>query len=401
MHASYPILAICVGLVLSLGGVWLAVALTRLCGFPSPRAVGRIGYVDGLRGCLATSVLVHHGIIWLQMTRLGGTWSAPSIAFFNNLGAGAVALFFMVSGLVFYPRILAGFDLAGFIRLIVNRIVRILPLTIVSVGVVAIIALCRSPSAPPASEWIKPLVVWVSGWGEPPLAGLHASYQINGGVLWSIYYEWLFYLLILPACALYCSAMRAAPATWMLPVGLLIGSLTLRALHIMPFSLVFYLPLFALGMLAHEARSWPAAARVLRDRRVGMIGLLCLLIAMVAWPDPYGVPQFVLYSVFFATVVCGNPVLSGLGSTVALIVGECSFGIYLFNGIALSLIFTEGSPMLAFLPTAAIPLLFPIAATLTVLVAAAGHILVEKPGIDLGRRMGGLMRRRLLPAFGN
>ncbi len=94
----------------------------------------RIGCIDGLRGYLALSVLIHHFIIWMQVTRLGGVWEVPSVRLFNQLGAGAVALFFMTTGLVFHPRGLAGFRVCSWPAIYTTRLFRIMPLVIVSGG---------------------------------------------------------------------------------------------------------------------------------------------------------------------------------------------------------------------------------------------------------------------------
>ncbi len=77
-------------------------------GFPLASGKDRIGCTDGLRGYLALFVLAHHFFIWVQIDRPGGTWAKPTVDVFNNFGQGTVALFFMTTGLVFYPYILSG-----------------------------------------------------------------------------------------------------------------------------------------------------------------------------------------------------------------------------------------------------------------------------------------------------
>lgn len=43
-------------------------------GFPVPGGARRIGCVDGMRGYLALSVMIHHFAIWIQVTRMDGQW---------------------------------------------------------------------------------------------------------------------------------------------------------------------------------------------------------------------------------------------------------------------------------------------------------------------------------------
>src|SRR5690242_20657357 len=72
-----------------------------------PDAARRIGCIDGLRGYLALGVMVHHFVIWLGVLA-GLPWRPPTLALFTNLGQGAVTLFFMVTGALFYGKILGG-----------------------------------------------------------------------------------------------------------------------------------------------------------------------------------------------------------------------------------------------------------------------------------------------------
>jgi len=71
-----------------------------------PEGGRRIGYIDGLRGYLALGVMI---VIRLGVLQ-GLPRQAPSIHVFQNLGQGAVALFFMVTGALFYGKIADGFS---------------------------------------------------------------------------------------------------------------------------------------------------------------------------------------------------------------------------------------------------------------------------------------------------
>ena len=80
--------------------------------------------------------------------------------------------------------------------------------------------------------------------------------MINAGVLWSIYYEWIFYFLVLPVCAF--ARSFVGNRTWFVPVALCFGGIIGRTTDI---SLFTYLPLFAVGMLAYELKSHAAVLR--------------------------------------------------------------------------------------------------------------------------------------------
>ena len=96
-------------------------------GFPIPDAGKRIGCIDGLRGYLALLVLMHHFDLWIAFTRVAPVWGNSSSQLFENFGPGGVALFFMTTGLVFYPRIERGFQRIDWRATYLSRIFRILP----------------------------------------------------------------------------------------------------------------------------------------------------------------------------------------------------------------------------------------------------------------------------------
>jgi tRNA A-37 threonylcarbamoyl transferase component Bud32 len=62
--------------------------------------------IDGLRGYLAFGVFVHHSIITWIFLRTGVIDFPPS-NFYSMLGQGSVALFFMITGFLFWSRLLA------------------------------------------------------------------------------------------------------------------------------------------------------------------------------------------------------------------------------------------------------------------------------------------------------
>ena len=389
-----------------LGGATALLAATLVgaglarAGFPLPEPRRRIGEVDGLRGYLALFVMVHHLALWVWMTRLEAPWGGTPATLLNHFGSGAVALFFMATGLVFYPRVLEGGRATAWRRLVVARVFRIVPLTAVSVLAVALIVLGETGGrVTPA--FVIDLMKWVTGWHQVDLLGFAHTSRINAGVLWSLWYEWVFYLALLPLCAFAMDAVRARGwPTVALPVGAL--GVTLVAswatgASVTHLRLVQVMPLFAMGMLAFECRAVPRVADVLARPRVGGYALALLLLAVLSTGDPYGwaLPA---YALVFACVACGNR-LGVLASAGARVLGECSFGVYLLHGMVLWLTFTRVP--LAGVPTLWLPALLPILAVTAVLVAAAAHLVIERPMIALGRRVAPWRRSpRLVEAVG-
>lgn len=398
MPNDYPLMSIFLGAVLAFGGAAVIGDLAVRAGFPIPDGRRRLGCIDGLRGFLALSVLVHHFVVWLQVSRLGGTWSPPSVDVLNNLGAGGVALFFMTTGFVFYPRVMAGFRATSWISVAITRVFRIVPLVAVSILLVAAVVALRTGGRPGVGD-LRAVVDWISARAQPPLLGYADSGRLDAYVLWSLWYEWIFYVAVLPACAAAADLARGRLPGWTVPASLLILATAARGLHGV-WDLPRYLPLFALGMLAYEAQRVASLARWLRHPAAGALAAAALVLGLTTAPTPYGLPQMALLGLFFLAVAGGNGFGGLLRFRGALALGECSFGIYLLHGIALSLLFVDGAGLLQSLGTEQLPALLPPAAVLVVGVTLFTYVCVERPMIAVGSRIARAVTRPRVGVLG-
>jgi len=385
MVYSYPIIPILLGTAIALLCATIVGSLAAAAGFPLPASDRRTGCIDGLRGYLALFVLVHHFIIRIQVVRLGGAWSPPTIYLFRNFGTGGVALFFMTSGLVFYPRVLTGFRATSWLSTYTSRVFRIIPLVAFSVLLMTLIIALRTGNRPDL-HYINDVAEWLTCWGQPPIMGYPDSGRLDAYVLWSLWYEWIFYLFVLPACALAMDAMRGQLPSWVLPVAILLISLSARRVHPL-WGLSRYLPLFAVGMLAYEAQRAQAVRRLMSAKWMAVPAVVSLFFGLVSAPTPYGIPQLALLGAFFAAVACGNGVGGAFRTRGALALGECSYGIYLLHGIVLSLLFVEGATLIDRLTTDQTLVLLPIVAVVVASITPLTYVLIERPLIVLGGRI--------------
>ncbi len=354
-----------------------------LHGVAMPPRRARHGGIDGLRGYLAVSVMIFHHFVWMALTRSGADGVPFLINPLNSLGAGSVGLFFMITGFLFYPRILAGFNATCWPTVYIGRIFRIVPMTALSVGLISLIIMGRT-GARPNGAFLRAAAEWLTGWKEPNLLGYPDSGRINSQVLWTLWYEWMFYIAVLPLCALMRDMMRGRLPSWLLPAGLLLCALLAR--HVRGLGgWPTYLPMFALGMLAFESQTHARMRRVLSARLVAIPALACLAWGMMQLGNPYGERQLPLYGFFFLTVACGNDLFGLLARRGARLLGEYSFGIYLLHGLILSLLFVEGAHAIAPISTAALPVLLPPAAIVVICLCAMLHIVVEKPAMQARR----------------
>ncbi len=171
----------------------------------APEAQHRVSSLDGLRGILATAVMVHHFAITFVWHNTG-TWQVTESRVINNMGAVPVSLFFMITGYLFTQKVIRGQPKWG--SLLSSRLRRIFSNVhrVCSLG-------CRYQFLPDKGELIPlldnfaALGSWLIFMGGP-INGFPDSKLINASVQWTLMYEALFYLS-LPL--MYCLFRRQLP----------------------------------------------------------------------------------------------------------------------------------------------------------------------------------------------
>ena len=317
-----PWFAIC-GLCLAIG--W---ALARTSSFyreqlDAPGA-SRFECVDGLRGFLALGVLAAHAVN-MYMLHTDGRWGT-GVAPFHNLAAnGGVALFFMITGFLFWLRVLRagkGFDTRAFL---LSRVRRLTPMYAMSVLMVLAVVAAASGFTLQVSPvtLARELRPWLSfGFMDTgSINGMREAEYINA-VYWTLAYEWTFYLA-LPLLALFA---RGRAAALLVLVVLLFGTQK---------PIVFN---FVFGALA----AW-ILHRGLLTRRLGSPGAahwsnliaLASLGAYLAQGDDTGVSHSLALFGFFICVVHGTSLFGLLRTGAAKVLGTISYSIYLTHCIAL------------------------------------------------------------------
>jgi peptidoglycan/LPS O-acetylase OafA/YrhL len=304
-------------------------ALARTSGFYRAQvdAPGRYECVDGLRGFLALGVFAVHAVNVYTLHTVG-RWSTDIAPFHSKAASAGVALFFMITGFLFWLRVLrAGnaFDTRAFL---LSRVRRLTPMYAMSVLMVLAVVAAASGHAlhTGPAELARELRPWLSfGFMDTgPVNGLDEARYINA-VYWTLAYEWMFYLA-LPLLALFARGWGAAVLVAMV--------LVFGAQKPIVFNFLF-----------GAAVAWTVHRRLLEGRLRLLEGRLrspwltavplLSLGAYFALPGGNGLPQSLALFGFFIFVVHGTSLFGLLRTRAAKVLGTISYSIYLTHCISL------------------------------------------------------------------
>jgi peptidoglycan/LPS O-acetylase OafA/YrhL len=336
---------------------------------------GRTEMIDGLRGWLALGVFFHH-VMATFFFRTQGIWDAAPAHFYELTGQVGVSLFFMITGFLFWGRVVRGDGKLDAKALYLSRLRRIVPMYLVSVlMLLAVVAVLSGFTLRVGmGDFVRELRAWLSFgflYGGD-LNGVKGAHSIEA-VYWTLAYEWAFYLA-LPFLALF---VRPLPFLGLLAAVCFFGTRSPEILN------------FAFGAIAAVIVKKRVFGNVLPDGRLTPIPLACLA-AVFAFPSAYGFAPGALLFVFFLFVVHGNSLFGLLSSGGSKLLGTVSYSLYLVHCIAL---FVVMHTVNAYVPLAVINpvpywMLAGLAAVITVLVSAVTYRYVEYPFIARSARAG-------------
>lgn len=293
----------------------------------------RYDCLDGLRGFLALGVFFAHGIVMLQYYKTG-TWTIPPIPFYTILAEMAVALFFMISGFLFWGKVLASESGMPAIRLYRSRFARLTPLYVFSVLLVFLIVAVRTDFQLNVTvlELMKQGVSWLSfgflGIPPPDINGLKDTYTMQS-IIWTLTFEWEFYLLLpllsrLPfrtPMVIILMFLAGYLASLVIPVGIILAC-------------------FGLGALAAALmKRGVLDGRLGNSARTSLLAILILGVVFLGFDDAHGIPQYLVAFLFFMLILNGIDLFGLLRSRAAILLGTLSYSIYLLHNIVLYVVF--------------------------------------------------------------
>jgi len=223
--------------------------------------------------------------------------------------------------------------------------------------------------------------------------GYTETWRLLVGVVWSLRFEWFFYFS-LPLLAL-----AARSATMHLPIAA--GALTIGLIYAAIYPPAYFPPveilpaLFLLGMTCGSL----ARNRVIAPLTNPVASVICgmlicgVFLASASQGDSYRAGAVILLGGAFYLIASGCSFFGVLTSRPARRLGNVSFGIYLLQGLVLTLVFSVGwTSKLVLAGPLGYWCMVLVCAALLVAVATLAHVWVERTGIELGKRLGQAIR---------
>ncbi|MEM5385673.1 acyltransferase [Paraburkholderia phymatum] len=374
--------------------LFAAISLLRWRGLDAQeiRADERSRNIDGLRGFLALGVFLAHASGYYTYMRTGFWGPGPDL-FFNQLGNIGVSVFFVITSYLFWGKAIAAsarvHRAADYRRylfsLYLSRFFRVAPLFYFVLCLTLLIVFSAtgphlnvSPAklAKEIANWMALGLganVWINASPEPP---------VMFGMVWTLAWEWYFYFsLAVTSLIAFVPRLRTAFVVLIFGVS---AAFSVDA----RFGVWSYLMLFSIGMTAATLPriSFRLDGIPTYVRSLGASALIALAYAGVGASN--AMVQNLLIAAFFYLVLTGCDLFGLLKSRGAQRLGAISYGIYLTHGVCLHLVF--GNASLRQFSTGSITQYWTvvlIAGALVVAMSCATYVMIERPGIALGRAL--------------
>ncbi|PRH37777.1 acyltransferase family protein [Burkholderia gladioli] len=345
---------------------------------------GRVSTIDGLRGFLALSVFVYHGIINYSYVAIG-PWVAPDVLFYRPLGGVAVMFFFMITAYLFWGRLLSKNGKPDWRSIYINRFFRIAPLYTAVVIVMLGIIFWRTGFAirEPIGALVENCAKWLAFGMDDSMPVVNAfpwTFFILMGVTWSIKYEWWFYFSLVVLAIFVQLRMHLVFAL----VGL-VASLAFAIGSMNDFS---YLPAAFFCGIATASLLHEGFRPTLSPNMMSAIAIACMVALFSFAKSHAGEVQIVLIGVTFYLICSGASMFGVLHLRSAERLGHISYGIYLIQGIPMTLLYWHPEfKAWAIHSTAHYWLSLLICAVVLCVIASIAHVTIERPFIAIGKRL--------------
>ena len=361
----------------------------------SPKVDERYTTIDGLRGFLALSVFVFHLIVTHEFIETG-RWEVPSSRFYALLGPVGVSLFFMITGFLFWGKLLRANGRPRWRELYIGRLFRIGPMYLFVVFAMLCIVFARTGFRleEPVSEVASSVLQWLALGvlnTQPDVNGYPATYVL-AGVTWTITYEWAFYISLIAT-----AYFARGRAHWLFVFTAL--ALCLAGKIFLDNDIMGLVALFVTGMVIASMVHEKWVLRISR-RTTSVFALTCLGIIFATAHSGYATFTLIFLALFFYLVCTGASLFGLLTAMPARRLGNISYSLYLMQGLVLTLIFSIPSVQIFAVESAFnYWIIGLVCAGALVLVASLGYAFIERPGIAWGKWL--IQQRRVIQTQGD
>lgn len=377
--------------LLALATAALLVRIPRIAG-NLEFAAGRSTAIDGLRGYLAFGVFIHHAAIAWHFHQSGQIGMPPERAF-AQIGQVGVALFFMITGFLFWDRLLTQGRNLDWQAFAISRVFRLYPLYLPLLAAVTLTVfylkdwtLLETPS-----ELLKQLSLWLI-FDRPDINQVQGTGTLISNVTWTLTYEVYFYLS-LPLLGMIFIYRGGHVKTIACLIGLYLLAQIVGWEHSLKKK---YLLSFVGGIGAAYWIRRPSLVAWGRSRIAAIVAVVLLLVVLTLLHKTFAVFPLLLLSLFFCVVVSGNDLFGALALRSARWMGEVSYSTYLLHGFLLWWVVYHLYPQMGLALDDPLPFLAVIAVccVLLVLISSLTFLLFEKPGIAKGKQLAQKLRLR-------
>ncbi len=348
-----------------------------------------MGYIDGLRGFLALGVFLHHYMVTYYF-HLTGVWQWPSSRFYAMIAQVGVALFFIITGFLFWHRILVRRGRVKWGHLYVSRIFRLTPLH--WAGVILLLAAVAIAGDFTMMVPMRSLAVQAVRWffliGAPDINAVSGTRYICANVYWTLRYEWFFYLMLVFFAAVIRMSKKVSWAVWALAAVVFTAAKLNLNISFLGIKTVFFI-FFLAGALCAAAFEQKTIRLWAQHGFAAILSLVALLSTFIFFKSAYSIKPAILMMIFFFPIAAGNRFFTFLKKPALLLLGEISYSMYLLHGFLLYIVFTFLFPGFMRHPVSLYALSAGMAGTGVLLVGVAylSFVMIERPGIDLGKKL--------------
>ena len=269
--------------------------------------------IDGLRGYLAFFVFLHHSSVYSFFLPTWN-WASPPDKLFNHFGQTSVSLFFMVTGFLFFSKLIEAREKKiDWLHFFVSRVLRLYPLYIFVLVAVFFIAFYMTDLKllEPMSNIFSEIKSWVlfAMYDNPNINTYGETNGIMASVIWSIKYEWLFYFS-LPVIGLLFFKQRPAIFT------ILLSSFIVFSFFYFTYIKAFHLYSFIGGMVGAILAKNDRFLKFSKHFSATAIIIACLFVTLHFFDTAYMVVPLILTSIAFILIAGGNTLFGILSANL-------------------------------------------------------------------------------------